>query len=71
MFWCKQDSPSKFTELKLKYNFSLVQDKCLVDRIEINQRYLLDKIDDDNYKICSTMRTHLDNLFTNNDIKFT
>jgi len=64
MYWCKQDNPKKFTELKLKYNFSLVQDKCLVDRTEINQRYLLDKIDDEHYEICSTMRTHLDSLFT-------
>jgi len=40
----------------------------MVDIVEMNQRYLLDKIDEDTFEICPNMKQHLDTLMTT-DVK--
>ena len=69
LFWLAKESNSKaFYELKMNDQFNAVYDLPMVELIEINQRYLLDKVTETDYEICTEMRKHLDNLF-NTDIK--
>ena len=85
LFWlAKQSNEKAYYELKMKDQFNSVFDLPMVELIEINQRYLLDKIThasginaraspkslllETDYEICTEMRKHLDNLF-NTDTK--
>jgi hypothetical protein len=64
LYWyARQCDPKRYYELRLKDANEAIFEKPIVDTIEINQRYLLDKINDSQYEICSVMRKHLDDLF--------
>ena len=71
-YWCKEDSPENYAELKRKYNFESVFDKPIINNnieyTDINERYLLDKIEQ-TYTITKCMKVQLDRLFNDNNVK--
>ena len=69
LFWiARQCNEKEYYKLRQKHNYESVYEKPMVDIVEMNQRYLLDKIDEDTFEICPIMKQHLDTLMTT-DVK--
>ena len=69
LFWvARQCNEKEYYKLRQKHTFESVYEKPIVELVEMNQRYLSDKVNDDNYVICEEMMKHLNTLMTT-DVK--